>query len=399
MHIQKRKDSYRIMVSAGFDEGVRKFRTATFRPPKGLTPRQEQKAVTEFAESFERKVRGGITINYTNMTFRRFCNELYYKNHINSLKPKTASGYKIVIEKRLMPYFGDMLIKNITPLDIRGWLSSLDRRDGRDEELSRNTSASWFRTLSAILGKAYEWEIIDENPCKRIKSPAKSHSDVNALQLEDVQKIITKLPKYHDQRARMFILLVLNTGIREGEAAGLEWQDIDYDKHLISITRTSQYIPGTGMIESTPKSVSSVRSIPISDKLIAELKRYKRWQDKEIAKLGEFYQGKTGEEARLFTTWEGAPVFDSTFRSWLNKFLAWCDVPHVSVHGLRHTFASILIANGTDPRTAAALLGQSSPSLVMNVYANPQNEAKKRAIDNLDSIYDPKKKKKKKSAE
>ena len=90
MHIQKRKDSYRIMVSAGFDEGVRKFRTATFKPPKGLTPRQEQKAVTEFAESFERKVRGGITINYTNMTFRRFCNELYYKNHINSLKPKTA---------------------------------------------------------------------------------------------------------------------------------------------------------------------------------------------------------------------------------------------------------------------------------------------------------------------
>ena len=74
-------------------------------------------------------------------------------------------------------------------------------------------------------------------------------------------------------------------------------------------------------------------------------------------------------------------------------------MPHVSVHGLRHTFASILIANGTDPRTAAALLGQSSPSLVMNVYANPQNEAKKRAIDNLDSIYDPKKKKKKKSAE
>ncbi len=57
-----------------------------------------------------------------------------------------------------------------------------------------------------------------------------------------------------------------------------------------------------------------------------------------------------------------------------------------------------MIANGTDPRTAAALLGQSSPSLVMNVYANPQNEAKKRAIDNLDSIYDPKKNKKKKSA-
>ena len=102
------------------------------------------------------------------------------------------------------------------------------------------------------------------------------------------------------------------------------------------------------------------------------------------------YEGNLGDEARLFTTFEGKPIYDSTLRSWLNKFLAWCEVQHVSVHGLRHTFASILIANGTDPRTAAALLGQSSPALVMNVYANPQNEAMTRAINNLDSLYNRK---------
>lgn len=387
MHIQKKGDAYKVYVSVGYDGKKHKFRTSTFRPPKGLSPKQLRIAIREHAEAFERKVKGGANVKYLNLTFKSFCTDVYYKNHLNTLKPKTASGYKIVIEKRLIPYFGAMPIKNIRPLDIRGWLANLDRRDGRDEKLSRNTSGSWFRTLSAVLGKAYEWEIIDENPCKRIKSPAKTHSDVQALQLEDVRKIITKLPEYPDIRARMFILLVLNTGIREGEAAGLEWRDIDYDKHIISITRTSQYIPGTGMIESTPKSDSSVRTIPITDNLIEEFKLYREWQNKEIEKLGEFYLGKQGDEARLFTTWEGAPVFDSTFRSWLNKFLEWCEVQHVSVHGLRHTFASILIANGTDPRTAAALLGQSSPSLVMNVYANPQNEAKKRAINNLNYIY------------
>ena len=390
MHIQKKGSAYKVYVSVGYDGKKHKFRTSTFRPPKGLTPTQIKRAVLEFAEAFERKVKGGANVKYLNMTFKSFCTEVYYKNHLNNLKPKTASGYKIVIENRLIPYFGAMQIKNIRPLDIRGWLANLERRDGKDEKLSRNTSGSWFRTLSAVLGKAYEWEIIDENPCRRIKSPAKTHSDVNALQLEDVRKIITKLPEYHDMRAKMFILLVLNTGIREGEAAGLEWRDIDYDKHLISITRTSQYIPGTGMIESTPKSDSSVRTIPITENLITEFKLYREWQDKEIEKLGEFYQGNPGDEARLFTTWEGLPVFDSTFRSWLNKFLEWCEVPHVTVHGLRHTFASILIANGTDPRTAAALLGQSSPALVMNVYANPQNEAKTRAINNLNYIYNSK---------
>ena len=387
MHIQKRNNSYKVYVSIGYENGKHKFRTSTYTPPKGMTSKQEQKAVLEFAEAFERKVKGGANIKYTKMTFKSFCFDLYYKTHLDTLKPKTASGYKIVIENRLIPYFGDMPINNITPLDIRGWLSSLDRRDGKEEDLSRNTAGSWFRTLSAILGKAYEWEIIDENPCKRVKAPSKPQSDVQALQLEDVKKIITKLPEYPDNRARLFILLVLNTGIREAEAAGLEWRDINLEKHMISINRTSQYIPGEGMIESSPKSKTSVRSIPISDNLIKEIKAYKEWQNNEIERLDELYQGNKGDRAKLFTTWDGRPVFDSTLRDWLNKFLVWCEVPHVTVHGLRHTFASILIANGTDARTTAALLGHSSPALVMNVYANTQEEAKTRAINNLAGIF------------
>ncbi len=290
-------------------------------------------------------------------------------------------------ETRLIPYFGDMLIRNITPLDIRGWLSNLERNDGQDKPLSRNSTGSWFRTLSAILGKAYEWELIEENPCKRVKSPAKSQSDVQALQLEDVQKVIDKLPEYENIRARVFIRLLLYTGIREAEAAGLEWRDIDFENRTVSIRRTSQYIPGKGMIQSTPKSKSSFRILPVSDDMMNELIMFRKWQVEEMGKLGPLYEGKKGDDARLFTTLTGRPVYDSTLRKWLNVFLKWCDVPRVTVHGLRHTFASVMIANGVDPRTTAALLGQSSPALVMNVYANAQDEAKARAVDKLSRIY------------
>ena len=388
MHITKRCGGYRITVSCGRDEaGKQILCTTTFVPPKGLTEKQEQKAVIEFAEKYERRIKGGASANYNKMTFKSFCFDLYYKNHLETLKVKTANGYRAVIEKRLIPYFGNMRIKNITPLDVRGWLASLERKDGQDKALSRNSTGSWFRTLSALLGKAYEWEIIDENPCKRVKSPSDSQPDVEALQLSDVQKICDKIPEYDDIRVRTFILLILNTGIREAEAAGLEWRDINFDDCILSIRRTSQYIPGRGMVESTPKSKTSVRDIPISQDVVNELIKYKIWQRDIIKELGELYEGNPGEEARLFTSWTGLPIYDSTLRKWLTKFLKWCEVPRVTVHGLRHTFASLLIANGTDARTAAALMGHSSPALVMNVYANAQDEAKKRAVKNLSSLY------------
>ena len=317
MHITERNGSFRITISCGRDDnGKQILRTATFTPPKGLSKRQAQRAVNEFAEDFERKVKGGANIKYTKMTFKSFCYDLYFKNHLTTLKPKTASGYRIVAETRLIPYFGDMLIRNITPLDIRGWLSSLERNDGQDKPLSRNSTGSWFRTLSAILGKAYEWELIEENPCKRVKSPAKSQSDVQALQLEDVQKVIDKLPEYDNVRARVFIQLLLYTGIREAEAAGLEWRDIDFENRTVSIRRTSQYIPGKGMIQSTPKSESSFRILPVSDDMMKDLILFRKWQVEEMSKLGPLYEGKRGNDARLFTTLTGRPVYDSTLRKW-----------------------------------------------------------------------------------
>ena len=167
----------------------------------------------------------------------------------------------------------------------------------------------------------------------------------------------------------------------------MEWRDINFDDCILSIRRTSQYIPGCGMVESTPKSKTSVRDIPISQDVVNELIKYKIWQRDIIKELGELYEGNPGEEARLFTSWTGLPIYDSTLRKWLTKFLKWCEVPRVTVHGLRHTFASLLIANGTDARTAAALMGHSSPALVMNVYANAQDEAKKKAVKNLSSLY------------
>lgn len=92
------------------------------------------------------------------------------------------------------------------------------------------------------------------------------------------------------------------------------------------------------------------------------------------------------DEDYIITQFNGSPVHASTIREWTKKVFDFCEVPYVTVHGLRHTYASLLIANGTDPRTAASQLGHSSPALTMNIYANPQNNAKRKAGDLIGNI-------------
>lgn len=178
------------------------------------------------------------------------------------------------------------------------------------------------------------------------------------------------------------IYLIALTGIREGEAAGLKWSDIDFENKVIHIEREVMYIPKVGLRVTPPKSANSIRDIYIPNLLGEKLKEYQKQQAKDITDRGDLYHN----EDYIVTQFNGSPVHASTIRKWIKKACEFCEVPYITVHGLRHTYASILISNGVDPRTAAAQLGHSTPSLTMNTYANPQTEAKRRAANLLDNI-------------
>jgi len=377
MQVSKRGNKWLITISCGYDHGKQVRKSITYSPPQGLSKNEEKEAVQTFAKQFQQRIKGGADTKVYRITFKTFCDEYFFPRCVDSLSKKTYSDYKIVADNRLIPYFGNMLIHNISSLDIIMWKQNLQRMDGRDKELSQNSVGNWERTLSAILGKAFSWNFIDENPCRRVKKSSNYNPDVKALQLSDVQKLHNKLPEYPHEPAKLFVMLGLETGERIEELLGAEWHDIDFQRGTIS---------GKGMVEGKPKSKSSYRVIPLNKEMLAELQKYRLWQNDRFEQLGDLYEGKAGDAARLFTTETGKPVFDSTARKWLNGVLRWAEVPRITCHGLRHTFASILISNNIDARTVAALLGHSSPALVYNTYANLQEKAKLNAIDQLHKL-------------
>ena len=385
--VEERGNSVRVRVDCGLDEnGKKRIISKTIKLPVGISKKEKERLIRQASDEIERKVKGGSVIQNERMKFREFALGMYDKNHLSTLKLKTAQDYRAIIRDRLIPYFGEMQIENITPLDVRKWISQLDRADGSSRPLSDNSKGVWFRTLSAILGKAEEWELIESNPCKKVKQPRKPQSDVRALEEADVIKIFSKFGECDDIRKVILMKVLLLTGMRSAECSGLEWRDINFEECTIKVEREAVYVRGIGIQESTPKSQSSRRIIAIPKELADDLRTYKEIQEVWISERGDLWIGGKGDHAKLFTQFNGKPVANFTIQSWVEKFLKWCEVPYVPPHGLRHTFASILIANGVDARTTSAQLGHSSPALVYNTYANPQESAKRKSAELLGDL-------------
>ena len=190
----------------------------------------------------------------------------------------------------------------------------------------------------------------------------------------------------------LIVQLALLIGARRGEICALRWSDIDLEKGTISINRTVQFIPGTGLVFNPPKTKRSRRCIRIGSDCVELLREYQRYQKAERFKIGSEWvrkveiEGKTVENDLLFTKWNGAPIDPKTVTTWFPGFLATHDLPPVHFHSLRHTNASILIAAHTPITTVSGRLGHAQTSTTLNYHASAIQSADAAAADTLEGI-------------
>ncbi len=200
-----------------------------------------------------------------------------------------------------------------------------------------------------------QWQVIYSNPAARVKPPKvpkKQAACYDEDQMVTLLGILDQLPlkflKY-----RVMVDLALATGLCRGELMGLEWKDIDIDNCTLEVRQASQYLPGKGCFVKDPKNESSKRLISVPVNSIALLKKWKAQQSKKRLKVGDLWHKqneKCEEENWVFTTWDGRQMHPDTPTKWFNKFLAEKKLPHIPWHGLRHTSATLLIADGSDIR-------------------------------------------------
>ncbi len=238
--------------------------------------------------------------------------------------------------------------------------------------------------ISSMLGNAVKQQIIFSNPCERVELPR--HKPQQSAYLDEYQTAeLLDLLQSAPIQYRTAIQLLLYTGMRRGELLGLEWKDIDFEKSVMQIRRTSQYLPHLGVFCDETKNRSSSRAIKISPSALALLRPYRTWQLQERLKLGDQWH----DHDRLFTTWNGEPIHPDTITSWFREFIDKTDLPPIHVHSLRHTNATLLIAAGTNVQAVASRLGHSDANTTNKIYAHAIQTADAVAAEVLEDILHP----------
>ena len=258
---------------------------------------------------------------------------------------------------------------------------------GEPEYLSGQTILHYHRLISVILQTAVEWQYIPANAAERVKPPKAENTE--AVYLDDKQAIrLLELLEDQPIYYRTAVTVLLFTGMRRGELMGLVWSDIDFDNNTITIQRSMQYLPDTGVFISDTKTKSSRRVIKAPASAMQPLNVYRTWQRKTFLRIGQPWE----EDGQVFVTQNGTPMHPDTLTSWFCSFIKTTDLPQIHIHSLRHTNATLQIANGVAVTTVAGTLGHSTANTTTKVYAHAIQSAAAASAEMMDNLLNPIKK-------
>ncbi len=396
--IQKRGvNSWRLTVACGLDsEGkqIRKIKTIsteygceekTCKDCKKISRcKARGEAETKLA-LFSEEVDKGLYVEPSKLTFAEFT-ERWLRDYAEvNLAPKTVAGYKEKLT-RILQAIGHLKVEKIKPTHLMEFYANLQedgvRLDGKSGGLSPRNIRHHHRVIGTILQDAVQWQVIPSNPASRVKPPRVPKKEA-ACYSEGQAMAMLKALENEPLKHRTAITLALATGVREGELMGFEWQDVDFEENTIEIARSSQYVTGRGTFPKEPKNETSKRIVSVPASVMALLKQHKAAQSRERLKAGDLWQGSQ----RLFTTWEGKPMYPYTFGSWFPKFLKRHNLPPLPFHGLRHTSATILVGQGLHAKVISERLGHSTISTTMDIYSHFIKKADVEAADKLDALF------------
>ncbi len=251
--------------------------------------------------------------------------------------------------------------------------------------LSNKTILEYHHFISVVLEQADKEMLIPFNPARKATPPKQKPHTANYFQIEDVERIRDCL-ELEPLKWRTFVHLLLISGARRGEIAGLKWDVIDWRNSRIHIQNNLLYAPDRGIYEEATKTEESDRFVTLPAETMELLKEYRKWYLVQASNYSDqwhntnylFFQEKTGNA--------GKPMHPDTINGYLDRFSERYHLPHINPHAFRHTMASVLYFNKVDSISISKRLGHSKVSTTTDIYSHIMKEADKQSAECIANV-------------
>ena len=350
MKAEKDKKTGKWLIQYRYTDWQGKRRKSTKR---GFATKREAE---EWLRNFLIKQKADFDMKFEDF-WKMYCADIETR-----LREHTMRTKKYIVELKILPYFGNKRVNDITAADIRQW---------QNELIKMGYSPTYLKTinnqLSAIFNYAVRYYDLKSNPCVKAGSMGKSKAEeMDFWTGEEFRKFIDSV--MNKRLSYMAFMTLYWTGMRMGELLALNPKDIDLEKRTISITKSYQRL-GKKDVITPPKTPKSKRVITIPEFLAADIKDY----------MDSLYDLQ--ENDRLF------PITKYYLEHEMQRGIKESGVKRIRVHDLRHSHASMLIELGFSPLEIANRLGHEKVETTLNTYAHLYPNKQTKLAERLDSEY------------
>ncbi len=336
-HIRKRGSKWAVVVDVGYDENGKRRQ----RWHSGFARQKDaERALTEILGRLE----SGTYVEPAKLTYAEYLRARWLPAREPSLRPITYDGYARNVERHIIPALGAVRLQQLTPDALTAFYADRLRAIGRNgKPLSARTVRYLHSIVHKSLADALRWGLVVRNVADAAEPPSYSASKAPPPKTWNAGELRAFLGHVTEDRLYALWLVYATTGLRRGEALGLDWPAVDLEAAMLSIR--AEHVTVRGKIERTePKSARGLRAVA----------------------LGPAYT----DCGLVFCREDGSPLDPNWVSARFSALVAELDVPRVTLRGLRHTWASLALSAGVNPKIVSERLGHATVAFTLDTYSH-----------------------------
>ncbi len=341
------------------------------RKRRAASQREAREKLRQLVAELER----GVDLAAQQPTVAQWC-QTWLETFAINLKPNIKEDYAAVVRRYIADApIGRRRLSQLTPADVQAWVNALSTKVA--PQTVRNAHARLHKALVVAVRQRY----IARNVADDIALPSGRPPPIKPLDFDQACALLVAVDGH---RLAALYRLAINLGMRQGEILGLTWDALDLDAGTIRVYQQLRRVRNGNdtreFVLQTTKTRAGERLLQLDEDLVMVLREHRRVQQEEAALRRKQWKNVLN---LVFVTETGAPIHISDLTKHFKSALKRAGLPVIRFHDLRHTAATLMLANGVSLVTVSKILGHSSPAITATIYAHALDESKTGAIAGL----------------